>query len=694
MQRILTIIFIFILSSATLHVLGDDSIPDLMLDDVVVKADRGWIENGIVNVIPTKSEKKLSNSPASLIGSMNLPYLREKDGIIVSPSGKPIAVFINGERAADIDIATFYSMNVKRIQYVENPSDPRYEGVEAAVNFIMPVYEYGGVTRANLFQKFIRTSGNGEIASKLVYRKMTYGVMVYGNYSLDRGDKDAGETRYRDLYYDGVHYDEIIHEEENLTDSKRNYTSIALNAKYSTEKTSITHTLSFLREHTPSTSSESHGVWSDNLFGSSVTTSSSSSKSLSPQISGIYFFTLPRNWYLYGSWAYSYARNDAAAMSRFGITDPVTNSTKEDVNSCRIVLYPSYIPSDKLSFNFLLDGSADFYSTRYAGSANILQHQSRKNLASQLRITWRPKDRLNFRLEPGVNITIRDIADLTLHSVNPSLTGSVNWNPSRRFNLSGSLYYLLKPATPAESNPVLVQNSQLMWSLGNPRLKDLTSWDTYVYATYMPDNMFSLSCRVGYSRTDNWIYPGYSPADPQYGGLVRENLTGKPKNHFIGSVSVSGNFLNGKLSVNLNPAIHHTNYSSPLAIRNHTTLQFSGDASYTLGDLRFQVSYDSPYSDIDLGGLQYDWRQDYFNFRITYGTGNLYISALAEDLFHRKEKRTARFSSVNYYTDYVSYTPGRRFSINITYTFDYGRKVDRSIDISGPSSAKTSVASF
>ena len=34
---------------------------------------------------------------------------------------------------------------------------------------------------------------------------------------------------------------------------------------------------------------------------------------------------------------------------------------------------------------------------------------------------------------------------------------------------------------------------------------------------------------------------------------------------------------------------------------------------------------------------------------------------------------------------------GRAFTVNLTYTFGYGKKVDRSIDISGPSDAKTSV---
>ncbi len=683
-------IFIFGIGSS----LADDSIPDLMLDDVVVKADRGWIKDGIINVIPTKSEKKLSNSPATLIGSMNLPFLREKEGAIVNPAGQAVAVFINGERANDIDLATFYSMNVKRVQYIEHPADPRFEGVEAAVNFIMPVYEYGGVTRANVMQKFVQTYGNGEIASKLVYRKMTYGLMLSGNYSRDKANKATGTTRYRDLYYDGEYYDEISYTDESVSRSKHNYASLSFNAKYSTDKTQITHTISLLREAKPESVTESYGAWSQDLFGASNTLSSSTSKTLSPQISGAYMFTLPRRWYLYGTWLYTYARNDASSLSQFGSTSPIVNMTKEDVNSCRLVIFPSFIPSEKLGFNLLLDGSADFYSTRYKGSADTRQHISRKNLTSQLRVTWYPTAKFSVRFEPGFDLTIRDIGAISRHDFNPNITGSLNWNPGRKFNLSGSLRYYLRSASSGETNPVMVKHSELLWSLGNPFLKDVSSWDAGTYFSYLPCNELSTSFNLHYSRINDQIYSDYSAASIEQGGLIRENLNCTPENVINASLSLSGNLLNGKLSLNLRPTIFYIFYSEPLLTRSHTHFSISGDASYTLGNVRFQAAYESPYSGISLGGLAYSWRQDYFNFSVTYGSGNLYLSARAEDIFHHKEKRINRFASPHYTTDYTAFNPGRRFSINVTYTFDYGRKVDRSIDISGPSSAKTSVASY
>lgn len=159
----------------------DDSLRSKQLSGVEVMGEREWIENGIINCIPTKAEKRLSNSPASLIKTMHLTYLKEKDGGIVNLMGEVVPVFINGKRASQIDLETFWPKEVKRVQYLEHPADPRYEGASAVVNFIMPEYKVGGVTRVNLFQRF-PNNGYYTAASKLVRNNWTYGLMVRGNY--------------------------------------------------------------------------------------------------------------------------------------------------------------------------------------------------------------------------------------------------------------------------------------------------------------------------------------------------------------------------------------------------------------------------------------------------------------------------------------------------------------------------------
>lgn len=131
---------------------ADDSIPAQELKEVEVMGERAWIsEDGTFNFIPTKKEKRLSNSPASLIGAMNLPLLRESDGAITLITGESVEIFINGEKAEEMDLSTFWPMDVKTVQYMENPKDSKYAGAKHAVNFITRRYKAGGVARANAF---------------------------------------------------------------------------------------------------------------------------------------------------------------------------------------------------------------------------------------------------------------------------------------------------------------------------------------------------------------------------------------------------------------------------------------------------------------------------------------------------------------------------------------------------------------
>lgn len=230
--KILAAIFT-ILSFVTAE--AEDSIPSQILDEVSVTGDRGWIEDGVINIIPTKKEKRLSNSPASLIKSMHLPFLREKDGAIVSMAGERVEIYINGEKADEIDLATFWPKEVKRVQYMENPSDPKFGGEGSAVNFIMAKYEAGGVSRASIFQR-VPNNGYYTASSKLVYKRMTYGLLLSGDYLRDHRSSADDETTYRGIFYDGEPYESLVSTGHSRPVAREQGLRCALNARYSTDR--------------------------------------------------------------------------------------------------------------------------------------------------------------------------------------------------------------------------------------------------------------------------------------------------------------------------------------------------------------------------------------------------------------------------------------------------------------------------
>ena len=690
MRKVVILLICCFITSLNISLLADDSIPPAKeLQDVVVYGERSWIENGVINVIPSKKDKKLSNSPASLIKVMNLPFLQEKDGVITNMNGEEVQIFINGEKANDIDIAAFWPMEVKRVQYLENPGDPTYEGARYALNFIVDKYEVGGVTRVDWFQRFPNWGGP-EVASKLVYKKMTYGAMVWFRNSRDHRSSMTGETKYKDLYYNGNYYDEITETEDRHSYERNEYLNAAINAKYTGKNCRITHTLSFNWNHNPGSGSNSTDIWSDNLFGSSVSKSGSTGRSISPQFSGNYWFKLSDKWFLAGKTLYSYGESKSSYMSKFGDSDAISNHTEERVNTAKLTVKPTFMPSPKWIFQMIFSSGFDWFSTRYSGSTDARHRQSRQDLSMSGMAFWYPSSKLSLSLNAGVVANRWQIGEVREHTVSPVFSLWTGFNPSRKWSLSGIIKIHRFAPSASESNPVLVKNTDLMWVMGNPHLKTTLEWDNYVYTTYIPCNWLSISLGMGYDKLFNRVIGVYKPASPELGGLIKENVSAAPQDIINASVTFAGSFLNNKLNVKINPSWRYDHIRGVYST-DFNYLTFRGGIDYRAGNFMFELEYEGPSKSMNLGGMGKDWWDDRWNFRMTYGTGDVYVQLRLENMFNNKWKKWEKFNSPYYETNRHTLQTGRAFVVNVTYTFGYGKKVDRSIEVEGPASVKTSV---
>ena len=689
MRKNISILMMF-LASGSLYAQTTDSLPAAkQLEEVVVLGERAWIEGSVINIIPTTSEKKLSNSPATLIKSMHLPFVKEKDGAIVNAAGDGVSIFINGKRADAIDVMTFWPKEVKRVQYLENPSDPNYEGARNAVNFIMPEYVVGGVSKVDLFQR-IPNRGNYRIASKLAYKKMTYGFMFSDRYERDHRSGMKGLTQYKDIFYDGKKYDLIENTAESHAYNRSDEISCAFNARYLSDNARITHTLSFGKDRNPGSGSHSRDFWSENLFGSSTSSFYSESDNISPQVSGDYNFRLSDKWNLIGSWRYAYAKNENSSVSQTGTTEEIYNSNREEVNSLRFSVSPSFSPSESWMFRFRNECSLDWYSTLYGGSANTKQTQSRQQITSSLSVDWDLSRALSLSAYPGVSVSLWQIGNVRRHAVNPTGDISVLWRVSRKLRFSGSLQFYKQSASVSESNPVMVKVSELLWQKGNPYLKNYSDWDIYFTSTYMPKSWLMMTLGVGYNKAYNDIISKYTPASPEAGGLIKEQVNTGISDMLRTALDMNASFLDGRLSVSAAPGWNYE-YARGERRTGLGYFLFNGSADYRVGNFRFEVEYQKGGKGLRSSGIERYRRQDRWSASMVYGTGNLYLRCQVQNIFHNKSKEWTCYDSPNYFTEYDSFETGRFFSINLTYTFGYGKKVDKSIDINGPESVESSV---
>lgn len=120
-------------------------------------------------------------------------------------------------------------------------------------------------------------------------------------------------------------------------------------------------------------------------------------------------------------------------------------------------------------------------------------------------------------------------------------------------------------------------------------------------------------------------------------------------------------------------------------------LSLQGEISYTAGDFDFEVLYEPKSKSLDFGGMEWTRSQDRFSLSATYGNGNLHVSARCEDIFHKYHKTNRQFVSGHYFENSEELIRGRTFKISVSYTFSYGKKVSRDINIDSPSESKTNV---
>lgn len=221
------------------------------LEELIVKGENAWVENGKAVFIPQKSAKNLARDMNSLIERMNTGLLIVNEGKITTAGGKAVSLFINGVPVDNMDAATFWAKNALRVEYMESSDDPNYAGATNIVNFVMKEYVAGGLTRLSANQTF-PNDGEYKASSKLVWGRMTYNAVFKGGYSRDHFSGSDMNENYEDVWYGGNHYDLISRREYADQVNRSNNIYADFNARYSDGKNfRTTHSAAFQWNENP-----------------------------------------------------------------------------------------------------------------------------------------------------------------------------------------------------------------------------------------------------------------------------------------------------------------------------------------------------------------------------------------------------------------------------------------------------------
>lgn len=221
-NRIITSIFCASVAiSAMSQTEKSDSIKTQELDEVVVKAQMQRTSPTSTTYIPTVRQKNASQNAVDLLRQMAIPQLQINpvSDAVTDNAGVDVAIFINYLEASKEEMEGMRMPDVRKVEYLEFPSEPRFRGAQRVINIIVYEYDYGGYTKLTTNENFLMGfSTRNNIFSKFSYKKMTYdlyvgashwnnhhgGNTVKGIYSLK--DKDGADYRLtRTEALDGSH---------------------------------------------------------------------------------------------------------------------------------------------------------------------------------------------------------------------------------------------------------------------------------------------------------------------------------------------------------------------------------------------------------------------------------------------------------------------------------------------------------
>lgn len=666
------------------------------LDEFVVQGRTQRVIKYGVEYIPDKKMKKSAIDATQLLQQMQIPQLSITPGTtsVKTLAGKDVSIFIDFVPAAEQDVQGLRPEDVLRVEVLQYPQDPRFNSAQYVVNFIMQHYEWGGYTKLTAEGATLNTDKiSGEVYSKFVYKKWTFDASASGAGS--HNDKYAGnkEEVFRDINIGSQHFDQITRT-SNVDDylSKNNSQWASIRASYNADNIYIQHALSFSRSATPLMRENSIVRFTNDIFTSPDALSLETTQSLSPSIRGYYFFNFPKGNSLSLSWSFGHSGTRRNASYQLGNLSPIINDNKENTYAPVANLsYSKKFPHD-ITFRTALMTYNTLYDTQYIGSYNGRQKllSSENMLFLEYMQNW--KFGLSLYSRVGFSYVIGRVNGVnTLEQWNPRLGMQLQYKINEKHSASIEGWWGNSHPQASTANTALVQSNELLWLQGNPDLKNTIFAQATASYTYIPTNQLSLSATAQYEANyDKQALEFY--ALPDHDGLVRRTINSGKFHDYSLWLSATLQLFDNSLSIKAQGQAEKVVLTG--CDGQHGSWIFgSAYVNYYLKNFTFMAYYQTPQKMLNAwsNGSRYNYKCTYGIF-INYAVGDFKAGLQFRNWFSKGrlyETFNSRYFSTNGWT--WNNELARGITLTFSYTFPYGKKVNRNNELRDSGSSGSAI---
>lgn len=666
----------------------------IQLKTVTVDADNASLLSDKSIYRPTQRQKNASQTASDLLVRMALPQLNTRLGssVVTTANGQPVAMFIDFVPASQSDLKMMRVEDVKTVEYLEYPADPRFQGHRHVINFRMMKYEYGGYVKALGVEDFIVNSGFAQANARFVKNKMTYDIMGYGYY-ITNNHFGVDQTETFHLPQDNGEIKSFQRESKTVNSKyrKQNYET-SFRALYSGDKITANSLIALGIDRLPHNDNEGVVRYSDDLMTMDEYYSKASDKAKYLNYSGYYFFTLPGSNSLTATLDYSYSHTDQNSCYSESNFSPIFNAAVDDTHKGNTTVAYSRMFSSRHSFRAHITGIYEHNKTGYTGTVNAFDNSTAK--FGQIGATYNfSQTKLTASFGMGWDWMSTCVNDNNSDSNFPYVDASLRYVPNKRNSFSAVFHYSVWPPSSNYKSENIIQVSPYLWHTGNPKLKSHRSYDIWIDYTFIPTNKFDMSLFAGTWLVGNraaFVYEATSD------GILRtiQQPIGTFR-HYNYGINASTNLFDSKLYLSGQLAQLYVQNGEPYNI-NHSSISYYIQALYYLGKFNFALSYQSADATDNYDSMSGIWtrNKDFFTAQVGWSNNTWNISVSAQNL-HRWNWRSSHetMSSPYYYVNRWTSNASRHASVQLsaTYTFGFGKKINQSNDISKQSGASSGI---
>ena len=664
MKKTLSSLMLLLLTTSALYAEeSTDSLKTTSLNEVVVQGDNVYRVNDHLNITPTENQKKQAQNGYGLLANLMIPGLNINNDGSVTTMGFPTGLYINGQPASSEDIRYLYSNDVVRIELYDSPTG-QFAKDNMALNFIVKKYNYGGYLSLYADQSLGKglSSGNYRVATSYNKNDITYSLFGgYGYSSIKDINRSTSEV-YSLL-------DETVFRNTNSSQNINQRTEyVQFQTRFQNKSSYIIGKLTFLGSNNPE--NKVFGETFTNTYSETPYNYVTSSKSYSPRLdlNGQFKFNNEKKLDL-GLHAY-YSRNE---NTRLYFQSPFDYFYEGKENAGNLKLGAIYTqPINKGTFTAEMYEHFDLFNTHYTGEYNSNDKLWQNSTLLFAMYNYPFSDKVSGFLRLGAHWELYKLSGESRKSMlhprmNIRITsqlpkGMLLWyfmlaNPSYNTNiLNNSIAYV---------NPYLV-------TAGNPNLKGATNIDTYFYYS-LPIRQFNITALAQYLFAKNLAVYTYTPYE----------------NYLLQSYSSSGtaNTIILDLATTYKPSSNfalaadikymHKNLKMPEAYRNNNFSCSLGAQWYIKNFMIMpRLNYSTPtfnYESLAINHVPLN-----YNLRLSYSYKGFIAAATIYAPF-AKRKIDYSIDTPFYSSEVIAFNPTdyQNVSIELSYSFDYGRKIQR-----------------